>query len=112
MMQKVIDLYDEDDNPEFNFALTIQCHGGYDYEGYETSVHVINVDKEYPEADQYLSLVKGTDEAFGELIDDLSESDEKTLVLMFGDQGTGKSTLSNLLEKEKFLEDIPQTKNG
>ena len=33
-------------------------------------------------------------------------------VLMFGDQGTGKSTLSNLLEKEKFLEDIPKTKNG
>ncbi len=98
MMQKVIDLYDEDDNPEFNFALTIQCHGGYDYEGYETSVHVINAEKEYPEADQYLSLVKGTDEAFGELIDDLSESDEKTLVLMFGDH------LPNITDS--FIEDL------
>ena len=89
MMDEVIRLYETDENPEFNFALTIQCHGGYDYEDYESTVHITNLEDEYPAADQYLSLIKETDEAFGSLIENLKGSEEKTIVLMFGDHLPG-----------------------
>ncbi len=92
MMDVVMDLYKDDDVPEFSFALTIHCHGGYDYEPYEPMVHAVSLSEEYPWADQYLSLVKETDDAFGSLIDDLSESKEKTIVLMFGDHLPGISS--------------------
>lgn len=39
----------------------------------------------YPKADQYLSLVKRSDDAFAYLLDYFSHSDEPTMIVMFGD---------------------------
>ena len=84
LIDEVILLQDEYD-PVFSFALTIQCHGGYDYSDYETSVEVRGLSDTYEEINQYLSLIKGTDEAFGTLINALEKTDQPTIVLMFGD---------------------------
>lgn len=74
-------------DPLFQFGLTIQCHGGYDYDGddFENTVHVINYEDEEGTVSQYLSLVSMSDQAFGELIDKLEADEKKTIVLMFGD---------------------------
>ena len=71
----------------FQFGLTIQCHGGYDYDGddFESTVHITNYDDEDGTVSQYLSLISMSDQAFGELIDKLRADDKKTIVLMFGD---------------------------
>ena len=45
-------------DPLFQFGLTIQCHGGYDYDGddFENTVHVINYEDEDGTVSQYLFL--------------------------------------------------------
>lgn len=68
----------------FSFVVTMQNHGGYDFAEYESTVELeYNVD--YPKAEQYLSLVKESDNAFSELVDYFSEVDEETMIVMFGD---------------------------
>ncbi|MBQ7801341.1 MAG: sulfatase-like hydrolase/transferase [Oscillospiraceae bacterium] len=73
------------DDPIFEFAITMQCHGGYTDPGYESTVELQGVSSEYGEVNQYLSLLKGTDEAIGQLIETLRASEEPTIVLLFGD---------------------------
>jgi phosphoglycerol transferase MdoB-like AlkP superfamily enzyme len=81
----VENMYEEIEQPVFIFGLTIQCHGGYTYENFENTVEVLNMSKSYDDVNQYLSLVKSTDDGFGNLLENISESDEPTIVLMFGD---------------------------
>lgn len=71
----------------FQFGLTVQCHGGYNYDGddFENTVHITNYDDEDGTVSQYLSLISMSDQALGELIDKLKTDDSKTIVLMFGD---------------------------
>jgi len=97
MVDEIENLYHTVDEPVFVFGLTMQCHGGYDFEGYESDVQLVNMDQDFNDVEQYLSLLKGTDNAFKELIDDLKKSDEETIVLMYGDH------LPNL-DKEFFKE--------
>ena len=76
----------KDDKPVFLFNVTMQNHGGYTYDGAEfPTVTITDMDGHYPEAEQYLSLIRESDRALGELVDYLKESDEKTVVVMFGD---------------------------
>ncbi len=79
--EEVIDYSDN----SFVFDITIQCHGGYDFEGYESTVHVENLSQPYEDVNQYLSLIRETDKAFDNFIDSIKESDKPTIVLMFGD---------------------------
>lgn len=44
-----------------------------------------DMEGKYPKADQYLSLVKRSDDAFAYLLDYFSHSDEPTMIVMFGD---------------------------
>ena len=79
------------DKPMFLFNITMQNHGGYKYNlgSWKDTVHITNMKGEYPEAEQYLSLVKESDIAFSELIDWFSAWDEPTVILMFGDHQPG-----------------------
>lgn len=52
----------------------------------------LNMDQDYPQAEEYLSLVKESDEAFGDLIAYFQEYEEPTMIIMFGDH------LPNLLD--------------
>ncbi|MFR8126021.1 MAG: LTA synthase family protein [Acutalibacter sp.] len=73
------------DKPLFLFNVTIQNHGGYEDEDYETTVQVNEVPGEYPQAEQYLSLTKKSDEALEYLIDYFSQQEEPVVILFFGD---------------------------
>lgn len=74
--------------PQFFFNVTMQNHGGYTYSGedFETSVR-LNGDMggKFPEAEQYMSLIKTSDEALRELLAYFSQYEEPVVVLMFGD---------------------------
>lgn len=87
--KQVINQYENRDNtqPFFMFNVTMQNHGGYaqTYNNFPQEVYITSSKNYYPKANQYLSLIKKTDEAFKELIDYFSQQDEPTIICMFGD---------------------------
>ena len=83
VFEKMCDLADETEEPLFTFCVTMQNHGGYGNSKYKASYSY--GDGTFPKASQYLSLIQETDKAVGELIERLEKSDEKTIVVFFGD---------------------------
>lgn len=86
--KKVIELYENRQEGErmFLFDLTMQNHGGYTIWAEDESkieVEAKNVDD--AEMDEYLTLIKASDEAFRQLISYFEQEDEKVVVCMFGD---------------------------
>jgi len=85
---KLIELYEARDESEklFLFDLTMQNHGGYTMWTEDTDqiqVKALNVDD--AEMDEYLTLMKASDEDFEELIGYFEQEEEKVVVCMFGD---------------------------
>lgn len=74
----------EKGEPLFIFNVTMQNHGGYAEEGYEASVRLTDYDN-MPETEQYLSLMKESDEALKYLLEYYSQADEPTMIVLFGD---------------------------
>ena len=74
---------DNKNKNNFIFAVTVQNHGGYDYnkDDFENTTYLEGNDL----ANQYLTLSSLSDEAFHDFINELNSRDRKTLVLMFGD---------------------------
>ena len=68
------------------FCVTIQNHGGFDH-GYlsEDPVNILEPQGSYPLAEEYLNLAHDSDRALQTLIEQLEESEEPTIVVMFGD---------------------------
>lgn len=87
--RRIIDLFErrEEGKPLFLFGVTMQNHGGYTEKIgiVETTVRAEGTSQEYPEADQYLSLLQRTDAALEELIKYFRNVDEKVIVMHFGD---------------------------
>lgn len=89
--EKLIEVVEQKENPDdklFIFNVTMQNHGGYEgtYDNFPQEVYLTGENQgKYPKADQYLSLVKRSDEAFQYLLDYFSASDEPTMIVMFGD---------------------------
>lgn len=85
---KIIELVEEKEEGEklFLFDVTMQNHGGYDmyYENFSEDVFLTGYSG-YPKTDQYLSLVKKSDEAFEYLVNYFSGVEEPTMIVMFGD---------------------------
>lgn len=81
--EKVIQLTEENEEPLFIFLVTMQNHGGYNL-GFEASVHLTEYE-DMPQAEQYLTLIKESDNALEYLIEYYKQSDEPTLIMMFGD---------------------------
>ena len=76
------------DAPFFMFNVTMQNHSGYlySYSNFDQDVHLTGaMEGKYPKVDQYLSLIKRSDEALKELIDYYSAVEEPTVICMFGD---------------------------
>ncbi len=73
--------------PMFLFGVTMQNHGGYDYEGEDFTQHIQlqGYEKEYPLATQYLSLLHETDMAVEYLVNELEKREKPTILLVFGD---------------------------
>ena len=96
---KIIETYENkpDGQPAFIFNVTMQNHGGYTdtYYGFDNTV---TADKLNNSAlDQYLSLIKMTDEDLKSLIDYFSNVDEKTIVVFFGDHQPNDTVASSVL---------------
>lgn len=77
--------------PRFIFGITMQNHGGYRYEGnnYTKTIELEGCSREYPCAEQYLSLLHESDKALQYLLTTLEEYEENTVVLFFGDHLPG-----------------------
>lgn len=99
LYERLIDLYEshDSDDPLFIFAVTMQNHGGYAgiYNNFVPEVSVDGFeDNEY--LSNYFSLVRESDRAFGELIEYFENTDEPTVVLMFGDHQPNTSVTNTM----------------
>lgn len=74
----------EDDENFFNFTLTMQNHSGYDIPGMDPEIFLTDIEN-CPRVEQYLTLLKKSDEALKYLIDYFDNVDENTIILFFGD---------------------------
>ncbi|MGI5958792.1 MAG: LTA synthase family protein [Massiliimalia sp.] len=85
--QKLIQTYEEKEpgSDLMMFNVTIQNHGGFNDPDYPVTIYPTDCQGQYPNTEQYLSLVKDTDEAFENLVTYFSQVDEPTIILMFGD---------------------------
>lgn len=83
--RNIIELYEKksEDEKIFNFTLTMQNHGSYTDENFESTIIAEN--GEYPKLNQYLSLIKLADNALEYLINYFSHQDEPTIIILFGD---------------------------
>ena len=101
---KIIELVESKEDPNeklFVFNVTMQNHGGYDvtFENFKQEVWLTGeLEGKYPKVDQYLSLMKASDEAIEYLMDYFKTCEEPTMIVMFGDHQPG-------VENE-FFEDI------
>ncbi len=74
--------------PQFFFNVTMQNHGGYTYTGdnFETTVQLAGeMQGRFPQAEQYLSCMKASDEALEELFAYFESYEEPVIVLIYGD---------------------------
>lgn len=80
-------LRETSDAPAYFYLLTMQNHSPYNepYENFTPDIEVLNENLKSFELEQYLSLVKASDAAFGELINYFSNVDEETILVIFGD---------------------------
>lgn len=89
--EKLIQQVENKKNPEdklFLFNVTMQNHGGYDslYDNFDQEVWLTgDLKGKYPKADQYLSLMKRSDDALEYLISYFENSSEPTMIVLFGD---------------------------
>lgn len=97
--KKVIELYENREEGEklFIFDLTMQNHG--DYHGKDATYEVRSLKYGNPIIDEYLSLIKISDEAFADLVGYFEQQDEKVIICMFGDHQPWISDL--ILETDK-----------
>lgn len=93
--EKLIEQVENKDNPSdrlFLFNVTMQNHGGYEgtYDNFNQEIWLTGPLKgKYPRTDQYLSLMKRSDEALEYLIRYFEAIDEPTMIVMFGDHQPG-----------------------
>lgn len=73
--------------PLFLYGVSMQNHSGYDYTGedFETTIHLAGYSQDYPDAEQYLTLIQATDKAVENLIGYFSGVDEPVVILFYGD---------------------------
>lgn len=84
----VLDLLEENDEPQFIFDVTIANHGGYTTGDYENSEYYVHADfngETDAEIDEYLSCVNRSDIEFAQFIEELSDLEQPVIVCMFGD---------------------------
>lgn len=89
--EKLIEMVENKENPEdrlFLFNVTMQNHGGYEetHDNFNQEVWLTGeLEGKFPKTDQYLSLMKESDEALEYLISYFEECEEPTMIVLFGD---------------------------
>lgn len=77
----------------FSYTVTMQNHGGYQDKNYKPSVKLTDFDD--PGANEYLSLIKESDEALEYIIDYFSDYEEDTILLVYGDHQPSNADLTD-----------------
>lgn len=87
IMRRYRDCKEVSEKNTFMFLVTMQNHGGYEYEGenYNKTIELEGYANEYPEAEQYLSLLHETDSAVEWLVNYLQKLDHKAVLVFYGD---------------------------
>ena len=95
---KIIELYEEKpkDTPFFIFNVTMQNHSSYSEEFDNFTPDITVTDSNSKTLNNYLSLMKISDEALEYLIDYFSTVEEDTVVIFFGDHQPTNSVVSNI----------------
>ena len=84
---QLIDQYEkmrETEENIFIYNVTIQNHGSYQ-EDYNESIQIVGSEGKYQQTERYLTLLKKSDLAFGELIEYFENKEEPVIICMFGD---------------------------
>lgn len=95
---KIIEMYESkpDDTPLFVFNVTMQNHSSYtdEFENFNPDIEV--TDSNSTALNNYLSLMKISDESIQYLTDYFSDADEDTMIIFFGDHQPTNSVVSNV----------------
>jgi phosphoglycerol transferase MdoB-like AlkP superfamily enzyme len=89
--EKITEIYDESEEPLFLFCVTMQNHADFadHYDNMAYDIHLTDIAKadgsSFNYAENYLSLLRESDDALEYLIEYLRDSDEPTIVCFFGD---------------------------
>lgn len=88
---KILEIMDESDGPQFIFDVTIANHGGYDTGliPEDEQLHVEAGDASSSEIDEYVSSIQRAQREFSEFLDALAQRDEPVIVVFFGDHQPG-----------------------
>ncbi|MFV0351746.1 MAG: LTA synthase family protein [Oscillospiraceae bacterium] len=111
MYKFMISLFEEErsQGPVFQFGLTMQNHGWYDWkpeegeewpEIFKDRITINNAEGIYPDVEQYLTLAEMSDKAFEELIAYYQTVNEPVIVVMYGDHWPSVDT--------KYIESLYQ----
>lgn len=98
--EKVIENYEENKGKnQFLFNVTYQNHGSYkNADDLTQTVDLTSYGNEnYDTAENYLSLIKLTDEAFKKLIEYFENVDENVMIIMYGDHQPSLGSASDRL---------------
>lgn len=72
------------DNPFFLFNVTMQNHSPFT-NGNVTGDYKLEYNLDIPQANEYMNMIKHTDNAIKKLVEYFEKQDEKTIILFFGD---------------------------
>lgn len=84
---KIIEMLETDDDPQFIFDVTMQNHSGYDTGLIPNDMQTnYLIDGTYdPEVNEYLALIEESDRALEDFLGELEELDRPVVVVFFGD---------------------------
>lgn len=107
--KKVIEVFEDckkNEKQAFIFNVTMQNHSDY-LSGYwgDQVIKVPGYEGEFPDVEEYLTLIKQSDDAFSVLIDYFSSIDEPTVILIFGDHQPKVDDVFYETMKGKALDD-------
>lgn len=107
--QKIIERYEEKSPEEklFVFDVTMQNHGSYvkRYSNFVPDVSIVGGSGTYLKAtEQYLSLIKRSDEAFEQLVEYFKNQSEPTIIMMFGDHQPA-DYITNVVDTGKVMDE-------
>ena len=99
---KIIELYEAktENTPLFVFNVTMQNHGGYSdvYDNFTPDITVEGIDN--ISVEQYLSLVKRSDEMLKKLVSYFAQAEENTMIVFFGDHQPNDSVAGPILKAD------------
>lgn len=88
VVDKIINIYEnkDEDRRMFEFAVTMQNHGPYTYSGDDfKNTITINETPDNNEFNQYVSLLRMSDDQIKRLVEYFKNVDEDTIIVFFGD---------------------------